>query len=128
MLNTENDPLGTLTLKLKQQYQALDSIVESMNRDSSQSIDLISEQLKVIKETETMLRPLREEFRRTNTKLPPHLQVPTDETIELVKGLMPKLAQLEKSTLDSAQRLFPKIQESVRAVQMQNAYQAGRAS
>lgn len=128
MLNTENDPLTTLTLKLKQQYQALDSIVESMNRDSTQSIDLISEQLKVIKETETMLRPLREEFRRTNTKLPPHLQVPTDETIELVKGLMPKLAQLEKATLDSAQRLFPKIQESVRAVQMQNAYQAGRAS
>ncbi len=128
MLNTENDPLVMLTLKLREQYQALDSIVEAMNHDSDQSIDLISEQLKVIKKTETMLRPLREEFRRTNTKLPPHLQEPTDQTIELVKGLMPKLAQLEKTTLDSAQRLFPKIQESVRAVQMQNAYQASRAS
>jgi hypothetical protein len=41
---------------------------------------------------------------------------------------MPKLAQLEKATVESANRLFPKIQESVRAVQMQSAYGAGGQS
>lgn len=128
MMDNSENPLLALTLQLKQQYQALDSIVDSFSHDTDQSMNSISDQLKLIKQTEETLRPLREEFRAANATVPAVLQIPTEQTIELVKGLMPKLAQLEKQTLDSAKRLFPKIQESVRAVQMQNAYRAGRAS
>lgn len=128
MSNINSDPLISLTVQLKKQYEELDQIVNSLNARPVDCTDAISEQLKQIKRTEAQLLPLREEFRGSHAQLPPSLQEPMDATIDLVKGLMPKLAQLEKATLDSAQKLFPKIQESVRAVQMQNAYRAGRAS
>ncbi len=118
----ESDLLTELTEQLKQQYQCLDRIVDSMDVHSEPTNEGISEQLKAIKQTESLLVPLREEFRRSGRQLPAHLQQATDETIELIKGLMPKLAQLEKATLESAKRLFPKIQQSVRAVQMRDAY------
>ncbi|QDT11876.1 hypothetical protein [Planctomycetes bacterium K23_9] len=118
--------LHKLTLQLLQQYKLLDQVVDALNEGPAESIDDINEQMLAIKETEKSLLPLREVFRQTNDSLPDELRNPTDETIELVKGLMPKLAQLEKTTLESANRLFPKIQESVRAVQMQNAYGGGR--
>ena len=127
MSSTKHDPLVLLTLRLQEQYQTLDRLVDSMNQSSDVSIEPMSEQVKAIKETEDQLRPLREMFRASGHELPPELNKPNNETIELLKGLMPKLAQLEKSTLESTQRLFPKIQQSVRAVQMQNAYGASRA-
>ncbi|MGB7346353.1 MAG: hypothetical protein WBD20_19195 [Pirellulaceae bacterium] len=128
MSNNENGQLLFLTNQLFQQYQALEGIVDALNLSPESTVDGITVQMKAIKETEQALRPLREEFRRTTDTLPVELQVPTDQTIELVKSLMPKLAQLEKTTLESANRLFPQIQESVRAVQMQNAYGSSRRS
>lgn len=122
---SNDDQLRALTTQLLQQYQTLDAIVDSLNEAPGDSIDEISVQIAAIKETERELLPLRESFRANNDSLPDELSVPTDKTIELVKSLMPKLAQLEKTTLESAQRLFPKIQENVRAVQMKNAYGAG---
>ena len=118
----KDQPLVQLTLQLRQQYQTLDSMVDSMNRTSEVEIEPITQQLTAIQATEEALRPMRETFRKEHDRLPPELEEPNNQTIELLKGLMPKLAQLEKATLDSAKRLFPKIQESVRAVQMQNAY------
>jgi len=121
------DPLLSLTNTLLQQYQSLNATVDSLNDGPVDSVDEISVQIAAIKKTEEQLLPLREAFRETHPTLPSELKIPTDQTIELVKGLMPKLAQLEKATLESANRLYPKIQESVRAVQMQNAYgTAGR--
>lgn len=125
MSNTDHNPLLQLTLLLRQQYQDLDRVLDAMNAGSDLMIESISEHMKSIRETEAKLHPLREQQRRINTQLPAELKQPTDETIELLKGIMPKLAQLEKTTIDSSQRLFPKIQQSVRAVQMQNAYQTG---
>ena len=122
MTVNETEPIVALTLQLKQQYEDLDRIIDSLNGGAVDSTDAIGEQLRLIKQTELQLLPLREEFRRTHTKLPGYLKEPTDATIDLVKGLMPKLAQLEKATMESAKRLLPKIQESVRAVQMQKAY------
>lgn len=123
MSNTDHNPLLQLTLRLRQQYRDLDRVLDAMNAGSDLMIESISEHMKSIRETEARLHPLREQQRRINAQLPAELQQPTDETIELLKGIMPKLAQLEKATIDSSQRLFPKIQQSVRAVQMQNAYQ-----
>ncbi len=126
-MSTTVSELEELAVRLKRQYQELDRIVEAMSDSSQDSIDAISEQLSTIKQTEAALRPIREEFRSTGDALPAHLQETTSETIEILKGLLPKLGQLEKTTLDSAKRLFPKIQESVRAVKMQSAYGANRA-
>ncbi|NND98988.1 MAG: hypothetical protein HKN47_16860 [Pirellulaceae bacterium] len=128
MLKTDN-PLLELTLQLQQQYQHLDRLLDSITDASSAAIESIGPHMNEIKRTEAALGPLREQFHRTSEQMTPALKNATDETIDLVKGLMPKLAQLEKTTFESAQRLFPKIQESVRAVQMQNAYSSSnRAS
>jgi len=110
------------TRLLKQQYTKLSEIVESVGRDNGRDIEPISTQMKYIKETESRLSPLRHAFSQSQCKASSELQQVTDETIELVKTLMPKLAELEKASVDSLRRLFPKIQGSVRAVQMQNAY------
>ncbi|MFN3191413.1 MAG: hypothetical protein ACE361_12900 [Aureliella sp.] len=117
--------LEELTLMLRQQYRALDKIVDGMGEDGALSVEVMGQHLKAIKQTESLLAPIRQEFIASGETLDQLAQEATSETIELVKGLMPKLAQLEKVTAESAKRLFPKIQENVRAVQMQNAYQAG---
>ncbi len=110
------------TLLLKQQYEKLAEIIDMMRRDHSRDIEPISEQMRCIKETESRLRPARESFTRSGLQASKELQQATEATIELVETLMPRLAELEKASVDSLRRLFPKIQGSVRAVQMQNAY------
>ncbi len=125
MSSNETHSLLELTQLLRKQYGDLDAIIDAATTGSTESLQAISQQMKSIKQTETLLLPLREEYRRSKADLPAALKIPTDETIELLKNIMPKLAQLEKETIDSSQRLFPRITESVRAVQMQNAYQTG---
>jgi MinD-like ATPase involved in chromosome partitioning or flagellar assembly len=125
MPSNDNHSLLELTQRLQQQYEELNAIIDAATTDSPESLQAISEQMQHIKQTEMLLVPLRQEHRRSNADLPAALKKPTDETIELLKSIMPKLAQLEKETIDSSQRLFPRIKESVRAVQMQNAYQTG---
>lgn len=121
MSNTE-DSLLEYTRLLKQQYERLCEIVESISRENARDVEPISTQMKLIKDTEGSLRPLRERFASSQSQPSHQLQQLTDETIEIVKTLMPKLAALEKASVESLRRLFPKIQGSVRAVQMQNAY------
>ena len=115
-----------LTSKLKQQYETLDQIIAGLESDSTMSIEAISEKMKEIKQTENMLQPLRASYRDHHDENEGQLKAITDETIEVVKNLMPKLASLEKASVDSLRRLFPKIQGSVRAVQMQNAYKGNQ--
>ena len=111
-----------LTVRLRNLYQELDETVDSMHVGSVESLELIGKKMKAIQDTESQLGPLRESFQQTSAVMPSSLREPTNQTIDLLKGLLPKLAQLEKATIDSFERLFPKIQESVRAVKMQNAY------
>ncbi|MCA9137418.1 MAG: hypothetical protein KDB00_11685 [Planctomycetales bacterium] len=118
----EEQTLIDLTTQLKQQYEQLCNIVDALDNDSNRNIDAISEQMKPIKRIEELLRPLRDAYRENGDDVGAELQAITDQTIEVVKTLMPKLASLEKASAESLRRLFPKIQGSVRAVQMQNAY------
>ncbi|MEL6108566.1 MAG: hypothetical protein AAFU85_21380 [Planctomycetota bacterium] len=122
MSSQPNNALLELTVELRDLYRELDATVDSMQVGSVEALDQIGDKMKLIQATESRLGPLREVFQQTNSTLPGALREPTDQTIDLLKGLLPKLAQLEKATIDSFQRLFPKIQESVRAVKMQNAY------
>jgi predicted nuclease with TOPRIM domain len=126
MLNAEEQMLLEYTIELKQQYERLSEIVDSLERESSRTIDPISKQMKRIKRIESSLAPLRDSYLRRHDHASGEIAKVTDETIELVKTLMPKLASLEKASVDSLRRLFPKIQGSVRAVQMQNAYRGNR--
>ncbi len=115
-----------LTIELKDQYEHLCEIVQSIEHDGGGTVDVISQQMKKIKETEAALQPLRRAYQDSGDSASPRVQEVTDETIEVVKMLMPKLANLEKASVESLRRLFPKIQGSVRAVQMQNAYNGNR--
>ena len=123
-----NEKLFLLTKQLRDQYSALEGIIDSANADPNQSVERISEHMKQIKSTEEQLCPLRETFVSDQSPLAFEIKRVTDETIETVKTLMPKLASLEKASVESLRRLFPRIQGSVRAVQMQNAYRGNHAS
>ena len=116
------------TVQLKKQYESLNDIVDALENDSNRNVDTISDQMKQIKHTEDRLRPLREAYQQTHEHADGEIQAVTNQTIEVVKSLMPKLASLEKSSVESLRRLFPKIQGSVRAVQMQNAYRGNNRS
>ena len=122
MSNSDDETFATLTVQLHQQYVELDGIVDKLTQGPIESVDSIADQMKKIKSTEGALGPLRDRFIESKRSLSDHLQTVTDQTIVLVTQLMPKLAQLEKTTIDSAKRLFPQVQQNVRAVQMQNAY------
>ncbi|QDV81912.1 hypothetical protein [Planctomycetes bacterium TBK1r] len=122
MLAHEEQTLIDYTIKLKQQYQSLSEIVDAIEREPGRGVEAINEQMKQIKQTEDLLRPLRERYQEEHEHASGQIKALTDETIDVVKSLMPKLAGLEKASVDSLRRLFPKIQGSVRAVQMQNAY------
>ena len=122
MSNSDDETFATLTVQLHQQYVELDGIVDKLTQGPLESVDSIADQMKKIKRTEGALGPLRDRFIESKRSLSDHLQTVTDQTIVLVTQLMPKLAQLEKTTIDSAKRLFPQVQQNVRAVQMQNAY------
>ena len=128
MAANNDETFSTLTLQLHQQYVDLNHVIDSMGNEAVESVEDIAIHMKRIKETEAELKPLRDAVVAAGQKLPANLQTATDETIKIVTGLMPKLAMLEKATVESAKRLFPQVQESVRAVQMQNAYSGSRAS
>ena len=107
---------------LRDEYATLNRIIGQMESDGSPSVEPIREQMQKIKDTESELAPIREAYMKSRDHASADIQAVTDETIELVKSLMPKLANMEKASVESLRRLFPKIQGSVRAVQMQNAY------
>jgi hypothetical protein len=122
MLATDLDALTEHSSRLQQQYAELDAIVDALVRHGGQDMDAINVRITAIKQTEELLRPLRDHFCQSKESMPAAVQESTQATIDIIKGLMPKLAQLEKDTAAAAQRLYPKVQQSVRAVQMQTAY------
>ncbi|WP_436715449.1 hypothetical protein U8335_23590 [Roseiconus lacunae] len=128
MSETNETRLLSYTSELKQHYERLNQIIEQYADDSHHAVDPIREQMALVKQTEDKLRPLRQSYLDQSNELSGPLKTLTDETIELVQSLMPKLAQLEKSSVDSLRRLFPRIQGSVRGIQMQNAYRVNNHS
>ncbi|OYP32355.1 hypothetical protein [Rhodopirellula sp. MGV] len=120
--------LFNYTSELKSHYEKLNAIIDEHANDSHGAIEPIREQMALVKQTEEKLRPIRETYLGESRELSGQLQAITDETIDLVKSLMPKLAQLEKVSVDSLRRLFPRIQGSVRGIQMQNAYRTNNHS
>lgn len=129
MDNTDFHSLDELTLQLRQQYREFSALLDALTQNSERveiPFDQISQQIKQIKHTESLLIPLRQQFSQSGLELSQRLIDATNETIVIVKSVLPKLEQLEKLTSDSVQRLFPQVRQSVRAVQMQNAYQNSR--
>ena len=120
------------TLKLRELYLELEGIIDHQILLNDCSIESIGTQMQKIQETEKTLQPLREAFRSEHAggpkqnQMSPELQSATDQVIELVNRIMPKLAQMEKAAQEAIKRLVPDIQSGVRAVQMQSAYSASR--
>lgn len=124
MSNPHFDAMLELAFQLKKQYESLNEIIDLKIESGDCSIEQISEQINGIRTTEDLLRPMREDLRDRKVKSPDVLQSVTNETIELMESIMPKLGTLEKETLESAKRLYPEVEQSVRVVQMQQAYGA----
>lgn len=124
MSNPNFDEMLDLAFQLKKQYENLNEIIDHKLESGDCSIEQISEQINGIRATEDALRPMREDLRDRKAKSPDDLQAVTNDTIELMESIMPKLGVLEKETLESAKRLYPEVEQSVRVVQMQQAYGA----
>lgn len=124
MSNDSDQNMLELAARLRDQYRDLSKVVERKVECGDHSIEEISELIEQIRDTENHLRPLREDFRDGQRVASDELREVTDETISLMQSIMPKLGELEKATLESAKRLYPEIQQSVRVVQMQKAYGA----
>ncbi|MCC9602047.1 hypothetical protein LOC67_15905 [Stieleria sp. JC731] len=128
MTETNDSLLLAYTDELKGHYVRLAEIIDQYAEDSHGAVEPIRAQMTLVKQTEEKLRPLRESYIGSESEPSGQVKAITDETIELVKSLMPKLAQLEKTSVDSLRRLFPRIQGSVRGIQMQNAYRTNNHS
>lgn len=124
MSNPDFAGMLELALKLKCQYETLNDIIDQKLDSRDFSIEEISEQINGIRSTEDELRPLREALRDHQAETPDDLQSVTNATIELMESIMPKLNTMENETLESAKRLYPEVEQSVRVVQMQQAYGA----
>ena len=122
MSDIEYAKFAKLSLQLLEQYRALDAVIDDSAAEIQDSVVTIGEHMNRIKATEAELLPLRNAIVADKVQIGGELQQITDQTIAIVQGLMPKLAQIEKATADAAKRLMPQVQESVRAVQMQRAY------
>lgn len=129
MQHTDSKQFLDLSVKLAAQYDALLKVVDALLRAATiESVDDITVQMKDIRETENLLRPIRTAFRENELKTPAQIREVTDHTIDVLNQLMPKLSLLESKTKHSAMKLFPKVREGVRAVQMKNAYKSKRVS
>ena len=115
------------TLRLRNLYRDLDSVAGELLRNPDQTVggmDQVRDKMDEIRATEAVLRPIRAEHLEEHGKMPADLQAPTDETIGLLESLMSKITELEGRAQEQSHKLRPKIQEGVRAVQMQNAYES----
>ncbi len=126
MINRENHELDELILRLRDQYRELDSAISVASVTDDDSITAIGDQLKAIKATEQKLTPLREQVIASGAVIRDESRRASNETTDIIKGLMPKLGQLELETVTAAKRLSPRIQDGVRAIQMQAAYESKR--
>ena len=62
MPTNDDQTFSTLTLQLHQQYIDLDQVIDSMGDQAVESVEAIAVGLKRIKETESQLKPLRDDF------------------------------------------------------------------
>lgn len=88
----------------------------------------IQTQMIVIKRLEEILQPLRQSYQEQFGRFPSSVREVNQETIDVAEHLLEDLAQLEKRSAASLERLYPQVQNSVRAVDMQKAYLRGSRS
>lgn len=133
MSNSYADRLLKHTVELRDQYLMLDHMLDCFRTQDCLRVEPVAEHMQEIAKTEQALKPLRDSFHQhqlsvTAPELSQHINEIVDETIELIKTIMPKLAQLEQQTHSLAKGLQPQVAVGVRARQMQNAYRSGTRS
>ena len=130
MSTDKNDEFRDLTIQLRDQYRKVSSTVAALCSEEStaaktEDLQKINDLLMEVKTTEFRLKPIRELLQTAGESISPDLKPAIDETIQIVLGLIPRIADLEKAAIKSRNELSPQIRASVRAIQMQNAYTRG---
>ncbi len=116
-----------LAAMLLDQYRVVDRAVtmvvgQNDPGSSNESLETINQLLAGVKETESKIKPLRDELVAANATLPEATQKVIDETVQIVTSLIPRIGALEKEAVEARERLSPAIHEGVRAAKMKSAY------
>ena len=110
------------------QYQQMDRLADEMvdRRQQAQSIDAQLDQLRAGREQisaiESSATEIMQHYRETREHASPTVNGLTEETKQLIKKLMLKVANLEQSARQSYHQLIPQIDRGVRGNQMKQAY------
>ena len=131
---TENEleqQFRMFTKQLLDNYQMVEDVVRHIDNKQKSTLDVdqltqINDLMKPVKETESMLGPIRDSMKAKGLSTPDDVKPVIDKTVEIVGYLLPKIGELEKVARESRQNLAPSIGESVRAMKMQSAYGRGR--
>lgn len=131
---TENEleqQFRVFTKQLLDNYQMVEDVVRKIDGKQQSSLDVdqltqINELMKPVKQTESILGPIRDSMKAKGLSTPDDVKPLIDKTVEIVGYLLPKIGELEKVARESRQNLAPSIGESVRAMKMQSAYGRGR--
>ena len=117
-----------LTHELRDQYRVVDESVTQIYQHknslaSTDDLERVNGQLNEVKTIEAKLQPIRKQMELEGQQVPNEMKSVIDETVQIVMGLIPRIADLEQSAIESRDKLAPLIHEGVRAIDMKNAYQ-----
>lgn len=128
---TQQKKIEQLAGQLLGSYQQVDDIVGMIeaaesNLDRKSLMEKLSVRLAEVKSVESEMTPLRESIQEQGQSLEPQTRAAIDQTVELVRQLLPRLGRLEQETVEQRSQLAPQIHQGVRAIQMQSAYTRNR--
>lgn len=118
--------------QMAKQYRSLNLLADGMldKQSQQQSIDDDMKALQSARESlvelEQSSRHDQEEYRRTRAHASEQVKQLTGQTAASIQSLVVKIAELEKNTQESYDRLLPEINQMVRGHQMQRAYGQSR--
>lgn len=124
--STNPNKLLQLCQQLQDEYLSVESLIKEVKEDRNgdldlESLTLIRNRLNEIKQIEEEFAPLRDDVMATG-QTHSGIRDMVASTIKVITRLIPDISQIEKLARDSRAKLGPKIHDSVRGLQMQNAY------
>ncbi len=127
MSNSNLEQFHFLAQQLLNQYKIVEQTVDQVysQREAASTTDTlesIQQLLLHVKQTESMIQPIRDSLKTDNESIPADTQKIVADTVQIVTTLIPRIGALEKEAVDSREKLAPVIREGVRAAKMKSAY------
>ncbi len=127
--NSELEKRVLLSLQeMAKQYKALNTLADDMLAKQARQ-QSIADDMKGLKESrqkleylETQSRPDQQAYRSSGKHASSQVKQVSGDTAASIQALIVKIAELEKNTRESYDRLVPEVNQVVRGHQMQRAY------